>query len=159
MLDSLFQDAHHVHRLRANPLGALFDRFAEFLVRRGHTSSSSRPFIRAAEHFGYWLGTHNTSVTADQVTQAAARCFLDEHLPTCSCPVPFPRFRGVARTAINHLLRMLARQSRSLAARSDATRRAAGRVPALPSPHLWAGRPDLPLSAALRPRVSATLLP
>ena len=36
MLDSLFQVAHHVHRLRANPLGALFDRFAEFLVRRGH---------------------------------------------------------------------------------------------------------------------------
>jgi integrase/recombinase XerD len=108
MLDSLFQDAHHVHRLRANPLGALLDRFAEFLIRRGHAARSIHPFIRAAEHFGSWLGTQHAAVTADEVTKASARRFLQEHLPACSCPLPFPRSRGGARTAINHLLRMLA---------------------------------------------------
>jgi integrase/recombinase XerD len=108
MLDSLFQDAHYVQRLRANPLAALFDPFAQFLVRRGHATRFIHAVFRATEHFGYWLGTQNVAVTAAEVTRAAARRFLDEHLPACSCPLPFPRSRGVARAGINHLLRMLA---------------------------------------------------
>jgi integrase/recombinase XerD len=109
MLESLFPQAHRVHRLRANSLGALFDPFAEFLVHRGHAASSIHLFVRATEHFGYWLGSQHAVVTANEITKAAARRFLDEHLPTCSCPVPFPHSRGPARTALNHLLRMLAR--------------------------------------------------
>src|SRR5947209_11150829 len=108
MLDSLFQGAHHVQRLRANPLGALFDPFAGFLVRRGYATSSIHALLRAAEHFGYWLGTQHAAVTAVQVTKASARRFLDEHLPSCSCPLSFPHGRCGARAAINHLLRMLA---------------------------------------------------
>jgi integrase/recombinase XerD len=108
MLDSLFRGAHHAQRLRANPLGALFDPFAAFLVRRGHAATLVRQFIRTAEHFGYWLGTQHAVVNADEVTKASARRFLEEHLPTCLCPLPFPRCRGVTRAAINHLVRMLA---------------------------------------------------
>jgi integrase/recombinase XerD len=108
MLDSLFQDAPHVQRLRANPLGALFDRFAEFLFRHGHAPRCIHTVLRAAEHFGYWLGTQHASVTVGEVTKASARRFLDEHLPSCSCLAPFPRDRCAARTALNHLLRLLA---------------------------------------------------
>lgn len=108
MLDSLFGDAQHVQRLRANPLGALFDPFAGFLVGRGHAAQFSRAVLRAAEHFGYWLGTQHATVTAGAVTKVAARRFLNEHLSTCSCPLPFPRSRRVARAGLNHLLRMLA---------------------------------------------------
>jgi site-specific recombinase XerD len=108
MLDSLFQDAHHVHRLRANPLGALFDPFAGFLIRRGHASSFIHLILRAVEHFGYWLATQYVAITAAHVTKATARRFLDEHLPACPCPLPFPGSRGAAQAGINHLLRMLA---------------------------------------------------
>ena len=66
MLDSLFQGAHHVQRRRANPLGALFDRFAEFLVRRGHAATFIDQVIRAAEHFGYWLGTQHVAASRYQ---------------------------------------------------------------------------------------------
>jgi len=116
MFDALFPNSAHVHRLRANPLGALFDRFAQFLLRRGHPALDSRRFLRAAAHFGCWLGTQAAPVTADAVTKAAADRFLDEHLPSCSCPRGLPRGRGVVRAAVNHLLRMLARDdpSRSL---------------------------------------------
>jgi site-specific recombinase XerD len=107
MLDSLFAGGHHGHRLRANPLGALFDPFAEFLVRRGYAASFIRQVIRAVEHFGFWFGAQHATVTAAAVTKASTRRFLDEHLPTCSCPMPFPRNRRHTRTALNHLLRML----------------------------------------------------
>jgi site-specific recombinase XerD len=108
MLDSLYRGARHPQRLRANPLGALFDPFARFLVGRGYAAECSRAILRAVEHFGYWLGTQYAAVTAALVTRAAARRFLDEHLPACSCPLPFPRSRGAAQAGINHLLRMLA---------------------------------------------------
>ncbi len=108
MLDSLFHGAHHVHRLRTNPLGALFDRFVAFLLRRGHAAPFIHQLIRATEHFGYWLGTRYAPVTADAVTRASVRFFLHDHLPACSCPLPFPRSRHVAQAGLNHLLRMLA---------------------------------------------------
>jgi integrase/recombinase XerD len=116
MLDSLFPRARQVRRLRANPLGALLDRLAEFLIRRGYAAKYTRAILRAVEHFGYWLGTQHSAVTADKVTKASAQHFLRDHLPTCSCRRPFPREPQLMQTAINHLLRMLAQDdpSRSL---------------------------------------------
>ena len=57
MLDSLFQRPHHVRRLRSNPLGTILDQFAGYLARRGHTACVVHQFLRAAEHYGSWLGT------------------------------------------------------------------------------------------------------
>src|SRR5215831_7950574 len=108
MLDSLFPDAHHVQRLRANPLGALFDPFAQFLLRRGHAARFIQLTLRAVEHFGRWLQAQYAAVSAAEVTKATARRFLDEHLPACCCPRSVIRDRLVARASINHLLRMLA---------------------------------------------------
>jgi integrase/recombinase XerD len=110
MLDSLFQRPHHLRRLRSNPLGTILDQFAGYLACRGHTACVVHQFLRAAEHFGSWLGTRNATVSPDQVTKASIREFLYEHLGECSCPARFPRGLVASRAAANHLLRMLDQQ-------------------------------------------------
>jgi site-specific recombinase XerD len=110
MLDALFRRSHHVRRLRANPLGVILDQFADHLLRRGYTTNFVHQLVRAVEHYGYWLGSRRTLVTADDVTEASIRQFLHEHLPICSCAARFSRGLIPSRTAINHLLRMLAAQ-------------------------------------------------
>jgi integrase/recombinase XerD len=107
MLDVLFQRSHHVRRLRANPLGAILDQFAAYLLRPGYTAGFVHQLVRGAEHYGYFLGTRHPVVTADLVSRASARQFLKEHLATCSCPAPFPRSLNPCRAAVRHLLRML----------------------------------------------------
>ena len=108
MLDSLFANADYVHRLRASPLAAIFDRLAEFLTTRGHRADYIRRLVRVIDHFARWLGTQHAAVTTELITKVSARRFLDTHLPNCSCSRSFPRALVVARAAINHLLRMLA---------------------------------------------------
>ena len=107
MLDALFQRSHHVRRLRANPLGALLDQFTDYLLRPGYTVGFVHQLVRAAEHYGHWLGTRHSVVTADLVSRASARQFLHEHLGNCSCAAPFPRSLNPCRAAVRHLLRML----------------------------------------------------
>ena len=110
MLDTLFQRPHHLDRLRANPINAVLDSFAEYLLRRGHARSTIHQFLRAVEHYGYWLGIQYTVVTLKHITPASARQFLHEHLPICSCSMRFLRGLIASRAAINHLLRMLIQQ-------------------------------------------------
>ena len=110
MLETLFQRSHHIRRLRANPLGAILDEFADHLLRRGHKTGVVHQFIRAAEHYGHWLGTRHAAVTADHVTKASTRQFLHDHLAVCSCSVGFPLSLIPSRAALNHLLRMLDQQ-------------------------------------------------
>ena len=70
MLDTLFQRSHHVRRLRANSLGPILDQYADYLLCRGHKTGVIHQFMRAAEHYGYWLGTCQAAVTADHVTKS-----------------------------------------------------------------------------------------
>src|SRR5262249_16337115 len=107
MLDALFRRPHHIRRLRAGPLGTLFDPLVGFLLRRGHAVTFIHQIVRVTEHFGYWLQTQRAEVTEDQVTPVTISQFLHEHLPHCSCPLHFPRTLNLARAALNHLLRML----------------------------------------------------
>jgi site-specific recombinase XerD len=107
MLDRLFQRSHHVRRLRANPLGAILDQFADHLLRPGYSAGFVHQLVRGAEHYGYYLGTRHPVVTTDLVSRASARQFLNEHLGTCSCPASFPRSLNPCRAAVRHLLRML----------------------------------------------------
>jgi integrase/recombinase XerD len=110
MLEELFRRPHHVRRLRANPLGALFDPLTELLFRRGHGPGVIHQYVRAVEHFGHWLGACYPVVAVKQVTTAWVRRFLQEHLPHCSCTAGFPRGRAMNLAALRHLLRMLAQQ-------------------------------------------------
>jgi integrase/recombinase XerD len=107
MLETIFQRAHHLRRLRANPLGVILDQYVECLVARGHTTNVVHQYLRATEHYGHWLGTRHAIVTADDVTRVSARLFLHEHLAACSCPAQFRCGLITCRAAINHLLRML----------------------------------------------------
>jgi hypothetical protein len=56
MLDALFQQSRHIRRLRANPLGAILDPFADHLLRRGYTTNFVHQLLRAVEHYVHWLG-------------------------------------------------------------------------------------------------------
>ena len=107
MLHALFRRSHHVRRLRGNPLGEILDEFVGYLLRRGHQTGVIHQFVRAAEHYGHWLGTCHEAVTADHVTKASTRQFLDDHLAFCSCSPSFPRNLIASRAAINHMVRML----------------------------------------------------
>jgi site-specific recombinase XerD len=107
MLDRLFRRSLHVRRLRANPLGAILDQFADYLLRPGYKAGFIHKLVRGAEHYGYFLGTRHPVVTSDLVSRASAHQFLQEHLPTCSCSAPFPRSLKLCRAAVRHLLRML----------------------------------------------------
>ena len=109
MLDSLFRRLYHIRRLRASPLGTLFDPLVGFLLRRGHAVTFIHQIVRAIEHFGYWLQSQHADVTADKVTPISISRFLHEHLPRCSCPLPFPRTFLLARAALKHLLRIRTR--------------------------------------------------
>ena len=113
MLEELFRRPPHVRRLRANPLGALFDPLTELLTRRGHGPGLIHQYVRAVEHFGYWLGAGYPVVAVEQVTTASVRQFLQEHLPHCTCTAGFPRGRGLNLAVLRHLLRMLAQQDPS----------------------------------------------
>jgi site-specific recombinase XerD len=110
MLEKLFRRPHHVRRLRANPLGALFDALTELLFHRGHGPGVIHQYVRAVEHFGHWLGACYPVVAVAQVTTASVRQFLQEHLPRCSCTAGFPRERAMNLAALRHLLRMLAQR-------------------------------------------------
>ena len=120
MLDTLFKRSHHVRRLRDNPLGKILDQFVSYLLRRGHQFGVIHQFVRAVEHYGHWLGSCHSTVTADHLAKASARQFLYDHLGTCSCSPSFPRNLIASRAAINHLMRMLDQQdpTRSLSPRS-----------------------------------------
>jgi integrase/recombinase XerD len=122
MLDTLFQRPHHLQRLRANPISAVLDSFAEYLLLRGHARGTIHQFLRAVEHYGHWLGIQHAGVTLEYITSASAQQFLREHLPICSCPTRYPRGLIASRAATNHLLRML-------------VQREPARVPSRSGPH------------------------
>ena len=107
MLETIFRRAHHLRRLRANPLGEILDRYVDYLIGRGHTPHVVHQYLRAAEHYGHWLGARRAVVTADDLTTASARLFFHEHLAACSCPGRFRRDLICCRAATHHLLRML----------------------------------------------------
>src|SRR5262249_20110813 len=111
MLEEFFRRPHHVRRLRADPLGTLFEPLTELLSRRGHGLGLIHQYARAVEHFGHWLGTCYPVVAAELVTMASVRHFLQEHLPYCACTTGFPRSRAMNLAALRHLLRMLAQQN------------------------------------------------
>ncbi len=59
MLDVLFQRSHHVRRLRANPLGAILDQFADYLLRPGYTVGFVHQLVarRSITAIGWARGT------------------------------------------------------------------------------------------------------
>jgi hypothetical protein len=73
MLDTIFCRPHHIRRMRAGPLGSLFDPLAEFLLHRGYSDNYIHQILRATEHFGYWLQTQQETLSADAITKISTR--------------------------------------------------------------------------------------
>lgn len=82
--------------------------FEAHLRGRGHSENTVRRYLESAQHFTVWFAKQ--AATGRVVDVAAVQCFLDEHLPVCTCPQPAPRDRKGVRAALNQLLIMSGQQ-------------------------------------------------
>lgn len=80
---------------------ALLERFATYLTRRGHAPRTRQMYLEVATHFLRWQAGDGASAG---ITVAIVRCFLDRHLPRCTCAMRGPRDRKTVRAALNQLL-------------------------------------------------------
>jgi hypothetical protein len=95
--------------------GALAPEERACRVRRGLLAVSRRPAVRASDaasipwfplaHFARWMTRRHRAV--GNLTLEDVRRFLDEHLPSCTCPASVYRCRHVMRAALHHLLIVL----------------------------------------------------
>ena len=99
-MDSVFRRAAVRTRILANPIGAVLQRYVEYLVHRGHHASTLHQYVFAAEHFGRWQ--NKRPIDVDSVDR-----FIRHHLPRCRCGKPAVRNIGCVRAALNRLLEML----------------------------------------------------
>lgn len=112
MLERCYRRQHVCRRVRANPLGSALERFACYLLERGHNTCCIQQYLQAAEHFGRWLGIHRIEPAAFDT--AVARRFIERHLPRCRCAPPAPCNRICVRAALRHLLRCTGRWNDSV---------------------------------------------
>ena len=124
MLECCCRRQHVCRRLRANPLGSVLERFACYLLDRGHNSCCIQQYLQAAEHFGRWLGIRRIDPAA--LSTSVVRRFIERHLPRCRCGRPAPCNRICVRAALQHLLRCTERWNDSFA--DQATGSQAARV-------------------------------
>jgi integrase len=64
-----------------------------------------RQYLYGVAHFARWARQHRIAV-GDLATDDVER-FLDQHLPTCTCPQPVHRSRHQLRAALRHLVACL----------------------------------------------------
>ena len=83
----------------------LIRRYAATLDARGYRQSTLGPYCAAVEHFVSWAAAGNTRL---EVSKAEVSRFLNEHLADCKCPGRVQRWEVTVRSALNHLLIMLA---------------------------------------------------
>lgn len=100
MLDQVFRRDSVRERILANPIGSVLQRYAVFLVARGHRDSPLQQYVFAAEHFGQWL-------CGRQIDHASVQQFICHHLPHCRCKKPAGCSVPTVRASLNRLLEML----------------------------------------------------
>ena len=81
-----FFGAYVRRRMAANHLGIILEDFANDLQRAGYLRCTIQEYLRAAEHFGLWLGRCN--LPPQQITAEVMDRFVRRHLPWCRCPKP-----------------------------------------------------------------------
>ncbi|MEM5785827.1 MAG: hypothetical protein AAGU11_00835, partial [Syntrophobacteraceae bacterium] len=72
----------------------------QYLTNRGHATSTIRTYLRCAEHFERWSGSSLPEGAA--IDKASVSLFLNDHLPSCSCPSSGPHTSKEVRAALNH---------------------------------------------------------
>lgn len=102
-----FFGAYVRRRMAANHLGIILEDFANDPQSAGYLPCTIQEYLRAAEHFGLWLGRRG--LTPRQITVEAMDRFLRRHLPRCRCPKPAATTARGCRTALHRLLESLQR--------------------------------------------------
>jgi integrase/recombinase XerD len=82
MLSNFFDSVSRIRTLHRGTAGALFDGFAQTLLRAGYAQITTRGHIRAAEHFVAWAG--RKGLQGANLDERALERF-DRHLPRCRC--------------------------------------------------------------------------
>lgn len=85
--------------IRASALAPLLEPYMAYLASRGNAASTLWEYVRAAEHYGRWLGRR-------PINQATVWQFMYRHLPACRCRGPVNRDAKQCRLALGHLLKM-----------------------------------------------------
>jgi integrase/recombinase XerD len=85
--------------IRTSALATLLEPYMAYLASRGNAASTLWEYVRAAEHYGRWLGRR-------PINQATVRQFIHRHLPACRCRRPVNRDVKQCRLALIHLLKM-----------------------------------------------------
>ena len=90
--------------LRASALAPYVRAYWCRLIERRYASNTARAYLCGVAHFARWSRRRRLDLGAlDQDVQ----CFVDEHLPHCSCPYPVQRSRHQIRAALRHLQAVL----------------------------------------------------
>ena len=82
----------------------LLNLYANALAARGYRPSVVGVYCAAVQHFISWAAPDKARL---EVTRAAIRRFIDEHLPDCTCPGRVQRWTITVRAALDHLLMMV----------------------------------------------------
>lgn len=88
-----------------SPLGSSADAYIQYLAERGYAAGTIKGYSGSIAHFAHWL-TLQQACLAD-IGEDLISCFLDKHLPHCSCAPRCWRARPEVRAALRHLLTML----------------------------------------------------
>ena len=104
--------------LLESPLGPVIPSFISALRHRHYADHTIAAYLQAIAHVGLWMGTEGESL--QNLDERFIRRFLDQHLPTCACPIPHRRRQADARAACNHLLALLSQDHWLPASASEA---------------------------------------
>jgi len=102
MLQRYFRRDYVRVRIRSNPLAPLLEELVVYLADRGHRPLVIQQYVRAAEHFGRWLGRQG--LVGDAVTAANVCKFINRHVPRCRCRRPAFCHRATIGPALKHLI-------------------------------------------------------
>ncbi len=79
--------------------------YSEHLHRGRYAPTTRRIYLCCVAHFAHWLTTEQHALS--EVSEAAVRRFVADHLPRCDCPHPVRRNTHDLRAALAQLLDVL----------------------------------------------------
>lgn len=82
MMETYFEAAHTLTRLRSGPTGPFVDGFADSLSESGYARATAREYLRAAAHLGAWMGDQDLHLDALGEDDLLA---FGAHLGSCVC--------------------------------------------------------------------------
>ena len=88
--------------LRDSDLAPFIPVYMHRLVDRHYAASTVRVYVYGVAHFAHWA--RRCRVDVRYLDEEIVQRFIDEHLPSCTCPSPVQRCRHQVRAALYQLL-------------------------------------------------------